>query len=85
MVIGEIEFLCADPFKYSLMEHEASTALDGTSVLTDYKGTYKTYPILEADFYKETETGSNVITGKGDCGYVAFFTENEKIITAGRP
>ena len=85
MVIGEIEFLCADPFKYSLMEHEASTALDGTSVLIDYKGTYKTYPILEADFYKETETGSNVITGKGDCGYVAFFTENEKIIQLGDP
>lgn len=89
-VVGEINFFCADPFKYSVIEYEAEPALDEGSVLIDYNGTYKSYPTLEASFYSEdeaSEDGETVeeLTGAGDCGYVAFFTEDEKIIQLGDP
>ena len=89
-VIGEINFYCADPFKYSVVEYEAEPSLDEGSVLIDYNGTYKSYPTLEASFYSEDEAsddGETVeqLTGSGDCGYVAFFTEDEKIIQLGDP
>ena len=88
-VIGEFEITCTDPFKYSVEEYEVEPTLDdGMSFLVDYKGTYKAYPTLEASFYKENETDNattNTLTGKGDCGFVAFFNENEKIIQLGDP
>ena len=83
-VIGEFEFFCADPFKYSVIEYEANPALDDNSILIDYTGTYKAFPILEAEFYSENE-GEAGLTGNGDCGFVAFFNENEKIIQIGNP
>lgn len=83
-VVGEFELFCADPFKYSVVEYEAEpNAVDG-SFLIDYNGTYKAYPTLEAEFFKEDESES-ALTGKGDCGYVAFFNEKEKIIQLGDP
>lgn len=89
-VVGEFEILCADPFKYSVIEYEAECNLDESSILVDYNGTYKAYPTLEAEFYKENEVaedGETVtpLTGAGDCGFVAFFNEDEKIIQIGDP
>ena len=89
-VVGEFEILCLDPFKYSIMEYEAEPVLASNSVLIDYAGTYKSFPKLEAHFYKEEEASEDgetvtALTGEGDCGYVAFFTENEKIIQLGDP
>lgn len=89
-VVGEIEFLCADPFKYSVVEYEATPDLEDGSILIDYSGTYKSFPKLQAEFYNEeeaTEDGETVtaLTGNGDCGYVAFFNEKEKIIQLGNP
>lgn len=88
-VTGEIEFLCIDPFKYSITEYEVDPVLDGGSgFVIDYKGTYKSFPILETTFYKEEEVSSDneqALTGKGDCGYAAFFNENGKIIQLGDP
>lgn len=81
-VKGEFELFCADPFKYSVVEYEA-TPIEG-SFLIDYNGTYKSYPTLEAEFYNEDESVAE-ITGNGDCGYVAFFNEEEKIIQLGNP
>ena len=52
-VVGEFEILCADPFKYSVIEYEAEAALDSSSVLIDYEGTYKSFPRLVAEFSKE--------------------------------
>ena len=85
-VIGEFEILCLDPFKYSVAEYEAEPDLDSGSILIDYGGTYKSFPTLQASFFKEdeaSEDGESVtaLTGSGDCGYVAFFNEDEKIIT----
>ena len=90
-VVGEFEIFCADPFKYSNKVYtvEAVTDANGnTSFSCDYNGTYKYYPSLQAEFIDEedvhnasgTETDH---TGAGDCGYVAFFNEDEKIIQLG--
>lgn len=88
-VIGKIEFLCTDPFKYSVIEYEATPNIEDSSVLINYNGTYKAFPTLETDFYKESEIGEdgeiNAFTEGGDCGYVAFFNEDEKIIQLGDP
>ena len=85
-VIGEIEFICADPFKYSVEEYEAEPQADG-NFLIEYNGTYKSYPKLVTEFYKENEAGDavNGIAVEGDCGFVAFFNEDEKIIQMGDP
>lgn len=89
-VIGEFEILCLDPFKYSVAEYEAESDLDSGSILIDYGGTYKSFPTLQAEFFNEdeaSEDGESVtaLTGSGDCGYVAFFNEDEKIIQLGDP
>lgn len=95
-VIGEFEILCTDPFKYSIYEKEAVVAYDeegevvDNSIMIDYQGTYKAYPVLRAEMYNETEASEDgesavELTGLGDCGYVAFFNENEKIIQLGNP
>ena len=90
-VTGEIEFFCADPFKYSVVEYTATPWVDDTSsILVNYNGTYKAYPILQAEFYGEDEAGEDgesevALTGNGDCGYVAFFNESEKIVQLGNP
>lgn len=83
-ITSEFTIFCADPFKYSVVEYEAEPALNDGSFMIAYNGTYKAYPTLEAEFHNENE-GSAALTGNGDCGYVAFFNENEKIIQLGDP
>lgn len=88
-VIGEIVFFCEDPFKYSVKEYEVEAATDdGLYFAVDYNGTYNSYPELQAEFYNEEEADGetkNTLTGSGDCGYVAFFNEYEKIVQLGNP
>lgn len=82
---GSFTILCPKPYKYSITEYEAEPSIDEKgAIFIDYNGTYKSYPILEADFYQETE-GDAALTGHGDCGYVAFFNDKEKIIQLGDP
>lgn len=90
-VVGEFEILCTDPFKYSVREYEAiASAEEKGVVLVDYNGTYKGFPILETTFHQEEDVSAdgeaeNVLTGNGDCGFVAFFNESEKVIQLGDP
>lgn len=90
-VKSEFRVLCTDPFKYSIQEYEAGpTADDGSTFVIDYKGTYKSFPKLEAAFYEENEAGDDgetpfSLTGNGDCGYVAFFDSDGHIIQLGDP
>lgn len=79
-VIGSFDIVCFDPFKYSLLEYEA-TPTNGVFEI-NYGGTYKAYPRLEAEFTKEDDDN---LTGAGDCGFVAFFNEDEKILQFGDP
>lgn len=89
-VTGKFEILCADPFKYSVYEYEAEADLAENSILIDYNGTHKSFPILQAEFPNEdeaSEDGETVqsLANNGDCGYVGFFNEEEKIIQVGDP
>lgn len=84
-VTGEIEFTCTDPFKYSVVEYEVSpSADDDTTFLIDYHGTQKSYPKFEVAFAEENESDA-ALTGKGDCGYVVFMNEDQKVIQVGDP
>lgn len=82
-VVGSFDILCVDPFKYSVQEYTADASLDKDSIIINYNGTYKSHPTLVAKFYEESEPAT--ISGNGDCGYVAFFTEDKKIIQLGDP
>lgn len=89
-VVGEFDILCLDPFKYSVAEYTASAAPGDPCIFIDYNGTYKSFPKLQAEFHTESEAsedGKNVVglTGDGECGYVAFFNEREKIVQLGNP
>ena len=84
-VTGEFEILCLDPFKYSVVEYETLGSIADKSVMVDYNGTYKAFPVLETEFYNEAEDGENEtqLTGHGDCGFVAFFDEKGHIVQLG--
>lgn len=70
-VTGEIEFYCADPFKYAVNEKTVIPTLDDNKTITvDYAGTYKCFPRLEAH-------------AKADLGFVAYINQDEKIIQLG--
>ncbi|MCQ4891680.1 phage tail family protein [Dorea longicatena] len=70
-ITAEIEFYCADPFKYSVEEYEViPTADDGTTFVVDYKGTYKAHPVFEAQI-------------RSDCGFISYITENQNILQIG--
>lgn len=89
-VIGSFEILCVDPFKYSCVEYEATPSLDDASILIDYGGTYKAFPTLSAEFYNESEVDEDgetlkPLSGLGDCGYIAFFNEEKRIVQLGDP
>ncbi len=89
-VVGEFEIICLDPFKYSVTEYEVVPGEGETDIVIDYNGTYKGFPTLRAEFYNEDEASEDgetvtALSGKGDCGYVAFFNEEEKIIQIGDP
>lgn len=78
-VVGEFEIFCADPFKYSVTEYEAFGNQNSNTILVDYGGTYKSFPKLCVDFHEENDNETSLSTN-GECGFVAFFNENEKII-----
>jgi predicted phage tail component-like protein len=89
-VVGEFEITCLDPFKYSVTEYEVVPGVGETDIVIDYNGTYKGFPTLRAEFFNEDEASEDgetvtALSGKGDCGYVAFFNEDEKIIQLGDP
>lgn len=84
-VTSEIEFICTDPFKYSVEEYEASpVADDGTTFVIEYNGTQKSYPTFEVSFADQDES-EGTLTGNGDCGFVVFMNEDQKVIQVGEP
>ena len=86
VVTGEFDILCADPFKYSVQEYEVTPTLDdGTTFAIQYNGTYRSYPTLVAEFADEDDDTAGGLTGSGDCGYVAFLSDDAAIIQLGDP
>ena len=100
-VTAEFEIICEDPFKYSVQEYEVApikttetdeegNTVTGLSFVVNYGGTYKSFPIMDASIYSEYETSedgetANQLTGSGDCGFIAYFNEEGKIIQLGDP
>lgn len=82
-VVGEIEILCTDPFKYSVSEYEVSSESGSTDMQITYNGTYKAFPSIEVKFKEESEPAT--LTGNGECGYIAFFDANRNILQFGDP
>ena len=85
-ITGEFDILCADPFKYSCTEYEVTPTLDdGTTFAIQYNGTYRSYPTLVAEFADEDDDTAGGLNGSGDCGYVAFLSDDAAIIQLGDP
>lgn len=70
-VTSEIEFYCADPFKYAVNEKTVVPTLDDAKTFAvNYGGTYRCYPRLEAE-------------AKADLGFVGYINQDEKILQIG--
>ena len=70
-IVSEFEITCVDPFKYSVEEKELTVSLNENGMFSfNYDGTYKAYPVLEADI-------------KSDLGFVGFVNEKEAVIQVG--
>lgn len=88
-ITGDFEILCVDPFKYSVTEYEAlpQDTDAGKAFVINYGGTYKAFPKIESRFFSQLENGvtATILTDDGDCGHVAFFNEDGKILQFGDP
>lgn len=72
-VTAEFKLRCFDPFKYSVYEGEVAPNLDdGSTIAVNYEGTIESHPKFKVVF-------------SGDCGYVAFFDEDQHILQFGNP
>ena len=71
-ITSEIEFYCADPFKYSVKEYEVTLNPDDETVMTvDYGGTYRTFPTFEVNM------------DQGENGFIAFVDAKKHILQFG--
>ncbi len=72
-ITSELEFYCADPFKYSVEEFTVSPTADGgKTFVVSYNGTYKAFPSFQAKM-------------KSDNGMIGFVNESKKILQFGDP
>ncbi|MCL2865620.1 MAG: phage tail family protein [Lachnospiraceae bacterium] len=72
-VIGEIEFFCADPFKYSVQVHDVVPNMDGgRTIAVNYQGDFPAAPIFEADIHS-------------DNGFLGFVDAGQNILQFGNP
>lgn len=57
VVKGSFQIYCSDPFKYSAEEYEIEPSFTDTNGFQafsiDYRGTHKSYPVFEAQFYTQ--------------------------------
>ena len=71
-ITSEIEFYCADPFKYSVKEYEVTLNTDDETVMTvDYGGTYRTFPTFEVNM------------NRGENGFIAFVNAKKHVLQFG--
>ena len=83
-VKGEMTFVCNDPFKYSVTEHEINLTTDSEGnkmFVVDYQGTQPAYPVFETSFYQSDEQDN----ADGECGYVAFVNDRGNVLQFGDP
>ena len=71
-ITSEIEFYCADPFKYSVKEYEVTANTDSeTTIRLDYKGTYRTFPTFEVNM------------NQGENGFIGFADARKHMLQFG--
>lgn len=97
-VVGEMSFLCHDPFKYGLQEHSAITLLrpvecaDGVTrnlrvFPVTYNGTVPAHPVFKTVFFDPVNDADEeeLPSGAGECGYIAFLDQDGHILQFGDP
>lgn len=77
-VVSEIEFICPDPYKYSVKEYEVEQDEDG-NLSCRYGGTFPARPSFSAQFLEEEYTDENEQLHDGSCG--CLLLTNDKGIT----
>lgn len=90
-VTGEWHIFCGYPFKRSVepitlsTDDEQGVVVEGNTATFsfEYNGSYPSKPLLRATFASALEGGD--YNEDGDCGYVAFFDDEENIIQLGNP
>lgn len=90
-VTGEWKIFCGFPFKRSVdvitlsTDDEQGVVVEGNKATFsfEYNGSYPSKPLLRATFASAKEGGD--YNEDGDCGYVAFFDDEENIIQLGNP
>lgn len=70
-ITSEIEFYCADPFKYSVKEYEAVQSADDGTIQVYYEGTYRTFPTFEINM------------NQGENGYIGLADARKHILQFG--
>lgn len=90
-VTGEWKIFCGFPFKRSVelitlsTDDEQGVVVEGNKATFsfEYNGSYPSKPLLRATFASAKEGGD--YNEDGDCGYIAFFDDEENIIQLGNP
>lgn len=90
-VTGEWQIFCAYPYKRSttptvLSSEDSTGVVVGTNSATftfNYDGVIPARPLLRATFAAAKEGGD--YNEDGDCGFIAFMTDDESIIQLGNP
>lgn len=90
-VTGEWKIFCGFPFKRSVAlttlstDDEQGVVVEGNKAIFsfEYNGSYPSKPLLRATFASAKEGGD--YNEDGDCGYIAFFDDEENIIQLGNP
>ena len=79
---GKYKIVCADPFKYSVMEN-SKTAVGNQWSFT-YDGTYVSHPKFEISFPETLDANGNN-TDTSECGYVGLANQNGSVLQFGDP
>lgn len=89
-ITGEWKIYCTYPFKRStipvtLSSTDTGVTIDANSAtfVFDYDGVIPAKPLLRCEFASAKSGGD--YTEDGDCGFVAFLNQDEKIIQLGNP
>lgn len=83
-ITSEIEFVCPDPFKYSLKEYEVEQDVDG-NLKCSYSGTFPGKPAFTAQFLEEAYVDGESVEHDGSCGYLVLSHDNGITLTFGNP
>ena len=83
-VTSEIEFICPDPYKYSVQEYEVAQDASG-DLKCRYNGTFPAKPTFSAQFLEEEYTDEDEQVHDGSCGYLLLTNSDGTTLEFGDP